>query len=276
MNTKLPVDLPQGYVDFYKDLETWQNQQQIRLKKEYAPPAIDVQKLLANTKKSIMQTFDFELDFNIFQEVYTELLMFLKQARPETSEVLDKILFSLDKLDFTLLPAKVLEEDGSYFSSLANDLGVSQDMLIFTVDHAVRPFLRMWAAPYQKTIFEAGFNFWDFPTICPFCASKSHFSRILAADGRRFMFCDRCFTEWETPTVYCVHCGNSNPLSIQYLSVEDDLAYQVYTCDECKGYIKNFDERQKPIKLDMFIANIETVYLDILAQEKGYTSHDND
>ena len=42
MNTKTPVDLPEGYLDFYKNLESWQNQQQITLKQAYTPAAIDV------------------------------------------------------------------------------------------------------------------------------------------------------------------------------------------------------------------------------------------
>lgn len=273
---QVPVSLPDGYVDFYKTLETWQNEQQIKLKKDYTPADIDILNTLSNTKRPLMQSTDFALDSDQFKELYMDLLQFLKTHRPEINGVIDKITANLDQFDFNLIPVRLLEEDQNYFSQLSDSSDIPVELLIFTVDHALRPLIRMWAAPYQGTIAEAGFNVWDIATQCPFCGAKSHFCRIRAADGRRYMFCDRCFTEWETRNVYCVHCGADNPHSIQYFSVEDDMAYQVYTCDECKGYIKTFDERQKGNKTDLFIANIETVYLDMLAQEKGYTSHDND
>lgn len=276
MKKQFPVNLPDGYVDFFKILETWQNGQQIKLKNTYSPAKLDVLKLLSNSNKSVLQSVDFDLDANQYKDLYKDLLLMLKDNRPDVTGVLDKLLENLNQLDFNLLPVKLLEEDQQYFSDLSVRLDVPNELLIFTVDHALRPFLRLWAEPYYSVIAEDEFKSWNFATICPFCGSKSHFSRLRANDGRRFMFCDYCFTEWETRNIYCVHCGNSNPQTIQFLSVENDLTYQIYTCDECKGYLKTFDERQKGNKTDLFIANIETVYLDILAQEKGYTSHDND
>ena len=276
MKKQVPVILPDGYVNFYKNLETWQNEQQIKLKMTYLPAELNVLKILSSSNKPVIQSVDFPLEAIQYKNLYKELLLMLKDNRQEITDVLDKLLDNLDQLDFALLPIKLLEEDQQYFSDLSAYLGVPNELLIFTVDHALRPFLRLWAEPYYSLITEDEFQSWNFATICPFCGSKSHFSRLRAADGHRFMFCDRCFTEWEARNIYCVHCGNGDPQTIQYFSVENDMAYQIYTCEECKGYLKTFDERQKGDKTDLFIANIETVYLDMLAQEKGYTSHDND
>lgn len=275
MNRQSPVSLPEGYLDFYKNLETWQNIQQSTLKKAYQNRPLDVQELLFSTNKPILASVNFELEPGQFKKTYSDLLLFLRKERPEIGGSLDKLENNLDHLDFDLLPVKLLEEDQQYFSALAEVLDVPVELVIFTVDHALRPYLRLWAEPYCSTIAQDDFKSWNIATICPFCGSKPHFSRIRGGDGRRFMFCDRCFTEWETRNIYCIHCGNDNPHSIQYLSVDGDMAYQVYTCEECKGYIKTYDERQKGQLNDLFIANFETVYLDMLAQEKGYTSHDD-
>lgn len=276
MDRQFPISLPEGYVDFYKNLETWQNGQQVQLKKNYTPAVIDVPKLLSQTNKSVMQSVDFTLDADRYKDLYRDLLLLLKQTRPEIGEVLDRLTDHMDQLDFNLLGSKLMAEDQQYFSDLSARLDVPSELLIFTVDHALRPFLRLWAEPHYAAIAQDEFRSWNFATVCPFCGSKSHISRLRATDGRRFMFCDRCFTEWETRNIYCVHCGNDNPQTIQYLTVEGTPAYQLYTCDECKGYLKTYDERHKGDKTDLFIANIETVYLDLLAKEKGYTSHDND
>jgi len=276
MNKQVPVSLPEGYVEFYKNLETWQNKQQFKLKKAYTPVKLDATKILAESNNPIIGSVEFELDGGLYKEVYKELLVLIKEYRSETAAALDKILDNIDQLDFSFLPIKLLEEDQKYFSELSARLEISNELLIFTIDHSLRPFLRLWAEPYYSAIAEDDFRSWNFATICPFCGTKSHISRLRATDGRRFMFCDRCFTEWETRNLYCVYCGNDNPDTIQYLAVENDTAYQVYTCEECKGYLKTFDERPKGMKTDLFIANVETIYLDILAQEKGYTNHDND
>jgi FdhE protein len=276
MKRQAPVELPEGYLDFYKYLETWQNEQQIKLKKNYQPVVDDAVKIISTTNKPVMHSIDFPLTPGQYQELYQSLIELVRNHRPETAGVMDKIMNQLDKLDFNLLPVKLMEEDQDYFTVLAAELDVPAELLIFTVDHALRPFLRTWAHPYHTALLEAGINTWDLATICPFCGSKPYFSRISSSDGRRYMFCERCFTEWETRNLYCVHCSNNNPHLIQYLTVEDDPGYQVCVCEECKGYIKIFDERQKGLKTDLFIANIETVYLDMLAKEKGYTNHDND
>ena len=90
------------------------------------------------------------------------------------------------------------------------------------------------------------------------------------------MFCDRCFTEWPVRYLYCVHCGNDQAKDIYYLNVESDDAYRLFLCNKCKGYLKTYDERGLGKPTDLFIANVETIYLDILAQEKGYSNHDED
>ena len=276
MNKQVSVSLPDGYIDFYKNLETWQNQQQMKMKKTYSPAEIDILKILAGTNKPILQSVDFPLDADQYKNLYLDLLLLLRDQRPEIIGVLDNILAKLEILDFGILPIKLLEEDQQYFGEISALLEIPPELLIFTVDHALRPFLRLWAEPFYTKIADDEFSSWNLATFCPFCGSKSHFSRLRAADGHRFMFCDRCFTEWEVRNIYCVHCGNDNPQTIQYITIEDNPAYQLYTCDVCKGYLKTFDERQKGDKTDLFIANVETVYLDMLAQEKGYSSHDND
>ncbi|MDD3270326.1 MAG: formate dehydrogenase accessory protein FdhE, partial [Syntrophomonadaceae bacterium] len=208
MKRQFPVSLPEGYVDFFKNLETWQNEQQIKLKKSYSPAEIGVSKVLVNTNKPVIQSVDFPLDVNQYKSLYQELLLLLKDYRPEIAGVMDKILEKLEQLDFNLLPVKLLEADQQYFSLLSARIDVPIELLIFTVDHSLRPFLRLWAEPCYSEIAEDEYKSWNFANICPFCGSKSHFSRLRAKDGRRFMFCDHCFTEWETRNIYCVHCGN--------------------------------------------------------------------
>ncbi|HEX3011352.1 MAG TPA: formate dehydrogenase accessory protein FdhE [Syntrophomonadaceae bacterium] len=273
MSRQVPVTLPEGYVDFYKNLETWQNEQQIRLQKVHIPAQANVRQLLSKYTKPLIQLLPSEMDSNAYKEMHSKLLAFIKGSRPESGKMMDTIFNRVSELDFDDLAHKVIAQDYDFLNDLAMKLELPRELFVFTLDHACRPFLRVFAASLADELAREE-NHWPFPNICPCCGGKSHISRLRASDGRRYMFCDRCFSEWETALLYCVHCGNNEPGTIKYINIDKDPAYLIYVCDKCKGYLKTIDERKLGQSTDLFIANIETIYLDLLARENGYSNHD--
>lgn len=274
MNRKVPVQLPEGYVDFYKNLETWQNEQQIRLQKTCSFENVDILSLIAENKKPLIKIQKLSIDIDQYKELFINFLDFITMARPEIADRIRSINDYIDELSFETIIMKIVNDDLKYFNKLAADIDIPGELLFFILDHALRPFLRIYSFPYQEALMNDEFQAWEFSRECPVCGSKSHFSRLRTNDGRRFMFCDRCFTEWEARYLRCVHCGNDEPGTVKYISIENDDAYQLYVCEKCKGYLKTYDERHSGRSTDLFIANIETIYLDMLAQEKGYNNHD--
>lgn len=274
MSRKVPVELPEGYVDFFKELESWQNEKQILLKKECEFKKYDLLALLVANKKPLLRLKPFNPPIALYRELFIELCSFVARYRPDTTKSMESMASNSERFDFEQISQEILADDSTYLLEKSRELDVPEDLLVFTLDHALRPFLRLFAISYQQELAQDEFQSWQFPNICPICGSKSHFSRLRAQDGRRFMFCDRCFSEWEARYLQCVHCGNDEPGSVKYLSIENDDAYRLYTCEKCKGYLKTFDERSSGRNIDLFIANVETIYLDILAQEKGYNGHD--
>ena len=275
MKRQTPVELPEGYVDFFINLENWQNKQQIKLAKSCRFDTYDIKQLLASGNRPLIELKGITVDPDIFKAVLFDFIVFMKENRPDTLTSMEKLELKLNQFDFRQIIAQLIGPGTERFlAEQAAEIELSPDLLLFVFDHAFRPFLRVFAALYQEALVNDDSPFWPFPNICPVCGSKSHFSRLRSADGRRFMFCDRCFSEWETRFLQCVHCGNDDPRTISYYSVENDDAYQVYLCDKCQGYLKTYDERPKKELTDLFIANIETVYLDLLAQEKGYSNHE--
>lgn len=274
MTNNTPVELPEGFVDFYKNLETWQTEQQLKIQQHLSFEKLDLRARIMGNNKPLIETDNFSIDSELYKNTFLNLLDHLQDARPEITNLIHILAGYTKQLDFAPVINHLLEDDPEYFTGIADSVGLSPQLLIFLFDHSLRPFLRVYAEPYYKEINEDTFQYWNLPTICPICGGKSHFSRLRSSDGRRFMFCDRCFSEWETPYLRCTHCGNTEPGTIRYLAVENDRGYQLYICDKCRGYLKTYDEKQGGCTTDLFIGNIETVYLDILAQEKGYTNHD--
>lgn len=270
---KPPVDLPEGYVDFFKSLESWQNEEMIKLRKAYISEKKDITKLLNQQKKPLTQQLNSHIDAALFKDVFSQLLIFLKSSRPMLEKNLELIAAKADELDYDEIIRSFWQMNYAGIEEVALNNNLPYELFFFAVDHAMRPFLRLFAEPYAEVLLSENF-FWDFPATCPVCGSKSHFSRLRSDSGERFMFCDRCFSEWKVRYIFCIHCGHDTPGDITYINVENDDAYKLYVCQKCKGYLKTYDERSMGDRTDLFIANIETIYLDLLAKEKGYTNHD--
>ncbi|MBO8159276.1 formate dehydrogenase accessory protein FdhE [Thermosyntropha sp.] len=276
INRKMPVELPSGYIDFFQNLENWQNEQEIFLKQTCSFPKVNLIKILKENKKPLVKVKKIEIPISEYEELLKKFLSFLNTSRPDTAQAVDIIEKNINNLDLASIVNQLVVNENSFPYDLSEQLKISSELILFIFDHALRPFLRILASPYSQELLEQEFNSWEFPGICPVCAAKSNISRLRAEDGRRFMFCDRCFMEWEAAYLKCIYCGNNEPHTIHYINVENDDAYQIYICDKCKGYLKTYDERQAGEKTDLFIANIETIYLDMLAQEKGYQNHEQD
>lgn len=275
MQRQIPVELPPGYIDFFQNLESWQNEQEILLKKTISFPKADLIKILTEYKKPLVQIKKIDIPADKYKDLLLKFLAFLSSARPDTAEKIKNIEKNIEILDIDQVINHLILNENEFLNDLTKKLDISAELLLFILDHTLRPFLRILAAPYSQELLEKEYSTWEFPSICPVCGAKSNISRLRAEDGRRFMFCDRCFMEWETAYLKCVHCGNNEPHTIRYINVENDDAYQIYICEKCKGYLKTYDERQTGTKVDLFITNMETIYLDMLAQEKGYQNHEN-
>lgn len=275
MDYRPPAPLPEGYLEFFQGLESWQNEQTIRLRKNFLHTKQNLTARFLEQKKPLLSQVNPHIEGTLLQQLVSLLLDFLEDARPSVKSSADRLRSNINQLDFDSLIKDFLKPRENELLTAANQLQIPEDFMIFTLDHALRPVLRIIAETYQADLSAENF-YWEFPTICPICGAKSHFSRLRQDDGQRMMFCDRCFSEWKTHYLYCVHCGHDHPNDITYLSVEGNDAFRVYVCKKCHGYLKTYDERNSGQPVDLYIANMGTIYLDMLAKEHGYTNHDED
>ena len=218
-----------------------------------------------------METHGIDIDPVHYREAFLELTQLVMKEREGIKDSLQEIVKVFSEMDFTEIAFRVINNDCQHFEKLAAEKGLAGELAYFLLDHALRPFLRCFALPYQGVVVGEDFH-WEM-AVCPVCGSQVNFSRVRAEDGQRLLFCEHCFTEWPSRYLGCIYCGNTEPLTIKYLVVEGDDAHQLFVCEKCKGYLKTFDERKGDTKRDLFIAGIETVYLDLIAEENGYTNN---
>jgi len=113
---------------------------------------------------------------------------------------------------------------------------------------------------------------------CPMCGNLPLIAKLRKEDGKRFLQCSICFTQWQFARIKCIYCGTEDQKDLRFFWVENTSSpnqndfYRVDVCDKCKRYIKTIDERkiQEGRELNPLIEDMNTAYLDILAAKEGY------
>jgi hypothetical protein len=86
-----------------------------------------------------------------------------------------------------------------------------------------------------------------------------------AADGTASAALSR-FGLTESGSIYEDHT------KLKFLTIEGDAISQIQVCEECNGYIKLIDTRQYIEKPSASLLDLNTIHLDFVAQEHGYSA----
>lgn len=128
---------------------------------------------------------------------------------------------------------------------------------------AIVPFYTAYALQ-QAPVGENWYRGW-----CPVCGQYPVNGYNRPEDGRRILGCWMCETEWSFSRLTCPICS-SNQEGQLMLFLEEDPRRRLQVCDDCGYYVKITDCTQAQAGCDLQLENAETVFLDILAQRKGY------
>jgi FdhE protein len=192
-------------------------------------------------------------------------LQLMKIAEKINAEETRAIIDDLEKgeLDFkemvqeTFVQCKADEDDSG------DD---SFDLLGFFVEESLRPALEEVAEQYAERISRSHWK----EGYCPVCGKEPKIGELREEDGKRFLFCSQCGTEWNFFRIKCPFCGNEEQKTLSYFTVEEDERYRVDVCDRCKRYIKTIDFRNMQEEPNLDLEDIATIHLDMLANEEGY------
>jgi FdhE protein len=97
---------------------------------------------------------------------------------------------------------------------------------------------------------------------------------LVGEGGKRWLQCSLCDHEWRFNRHTCPRCNDSNHENQEYFFNKDSplgAGERVDLCNNCNSYLLTVDLRQKIDPVNMEIAAMGMIPLDILAQAKGYT-----
>lgn len=173
---------------------------------------------------------------------------------------------------------KALEMDGLGHAILAGDdeglervaaeLAVDPGALRFLLTGALAPLAARFARKAADALLM------DAPPWergrCPICGHLPSISS-LADQGDRWLICGFCQHQWAVPRIFCPACETRDNGAISYFFSPEEAEYRVYTCDNCRFYLKTVDLRQLGRRFYPPAEVLLTLHLDIQAQEEGFT-----
>ncbi|MFZ7946472.1 formate dehydrogenase accessory protein FdhE [Neobacillus sp. 19] len=252
------------YQELQKEIVKLQEKWKQQLDPETIRPNLDQAAMGAGVPAAALTAIDF--DISLFLQCIEEINNILVKFNPE----LEARLAGIHSLLREETAIRWIEEASSfnhhYFTSFAEEHGLEEWIPHFLAETALRPYLQLIAEKVQPVINRAvpGAG-------CPVCGEPVRLAS-LEDEGKKVIHCPRCLAHWHAKRLECSHCGNEDHKTVQFLTIEGDVTSQIQVCEECNGYIKIIDTRQYIAKPSAALLDLNSIHLDFVAQENGYTA----
>lgn len=252
-------------LDFYGKVV--EEQEKITPQLNITPAEINTDKLKIHMKEGfpLISKEDFILDMSssvkLFQSI-CKISMTANEKMNEHIQVIEKAF-----LTSTVATEELLSRyyDESFINKVAEKLEIQKAILTFLIQMSIQPSIR---ANIEQLNDKVSLKDW-LRGYCPICGSLPQMSK-LKAEGQRCFLCSFCGYEWLGLRLQCPYCENSNHKQLHYFYAEGQEACRVDVCDKCKKYIKTIDSRKIDYEPDLYLEDVVTMHLDIIASKKGF------
>ena len=165
----------------------------------------------------------------------------------------------------TLFKASLCQ-NGERLKETAVNLGADPDALQAVAVLIPVPFLqacnRHWAASISESWMEG---------YCPVCGAWPAFAEVRGIERSRHFRCGRCGGDWQTHSLVCPYCAETDHNELVSLVPEKSGSNAVIeACKRCLGYVKVFTTLQGRPPANVILDDLASVDLDIAAFEQGY------
>ena len=140
-------------------------------------------------------------------------------------------------------------------------------------EEAMNKLLFLFARPYFLALRQEatlGDSEWQNGR-CPLCSAPPALASIIEGP-KRLLHCSYCATSGSFRFVGCPHCGCVDTDQLGAILSDDEPGFRVVTCNACHSYLK-VAEGPVLTKMHLDHADLASLPLDIIAQEKGYRRH---
>lgn len=209
---------------------------------------------------------DIKIDLKASRRLFMGLCWIGSTANPHFAQQVESITSSISNGSFDL---DAVIEDWSktqQIEELAADKGLDAQVLSFLIANCVRPSIEV-ARDQRLTDMEL--ETWK-GNKCPVCSSFPGLNALKGDPLLRHSVCFKCGCEWQVDRLACAFCGEKDKDKRSYFHAEGQDAHRIDLCDGCHHYIKTIDLSKIDVP-DLFLEDLATQHLDVIAVEKGYS-----
>lgn len=166
---------------------------------------------------------------------------------------------------------KGLVENKDCLTECADKAHINRGVFAFLACQAAAPFLESYARAFgglaDDSTWLMGF--------CPVCGGEPLIARLAKETGKKTLLCHLCRTEWGFKRLECPFCGCDEQEKLRFFYDEKDRTCRVDVCDNCKTYLKAVDARETQKDVALFVSNLATLHLDVVAKHEGFQRETN-
>jgi len=208
--------------------------------------------------------FDWEVGTRLFQTICT----LAAQYRPDEADAFAELAREFAS------PARLPELARDYLASTPYATRNTHEaptphrhspLLTFALNNALHPFLAACARAWRPLVDD---GMW-YRAHCPICGGAPDFAALEKESGARRLLCARCDFEWTFHRARCPFCNEEAPGKLGYFPSPDGV-YRLYTCENCKRYLKTIDRRELAREVHLPAERVLTIAMDVAAQQAGY------
>lgn len=221
------------------------------------------QKALDKTLPIIYFLDSSKKDLDVLMTAFKKLVqVFLEQNI--NSEGLKKLLSNLEsgKISLSNIIEASLRQNIGSIEEAAKESGVKAELLLHLVNALIQPDLEEISRQTDSQFHD---KWWQ--GSCPVCGRISPVAKNRY--GKRFLVCTYCGTEYLFDNFFCVHCGNKDPYTLKFISVETNPEFKIDFCTKCNHYLKVLEEIKIKDPIPKGLEDILTLNLDFLAKDAG-------
>lgn len=171
-----------------------------------------------------------------------------------------------NRLDLQGIHREILRDDEGEIQAKAKLVNLEKEIFVFLMGQFIKPLAEIRA----ELLIPLPENLTWLKGYCPICGSWPYISVLREKEGQRWLKCSFCSHEWRFMRTQCPCCENEDPETLEFFYAEDKPHERVEVCNKCKKYIISLDIRDRVEDTALEAEALGLVYLDILAQEKGY------
>jgi FdhE protein len=186
------------------------------------------------------------------------------KIKPELTRL--KVAMEKDRLNLKECMKAFLKGQEKKIDEIALTLETQPLVLKFILEQLMKPVLEKSIEGIQSLIQ----NLTWLKGYCPLCGSFPELSFLKGDEGQRWLRCALCGHEWRFMRTMCPSCETDDHEKMELYFVEGREHERAELCYQCKRYILNIDTRKRPEEVVTEVAAIGMLYLDILAQGKGF------